>query len=58
MCAACQTGYQEIRSLFNHANMRTDSINTISNFLIAYVRFAFGNKKASLFSIIGPKSFM
>ena len=35
MSAACQTGYQEIRNLFNHANMRAEIINTtntISNF--------------------------
>ena len=43
MSAACQTGYQEIRNLFNHANLRaeiTNTINTISNFFKAYVRFA------------------
>ena len=40
MCAACQTGYQEIRDLFNHANMRAEISNTNSNFLIAYVHFA------------------
>ena len=43
MCAGCQTGYQEIRNLFNHANMRAEIINTIniiSNFFKACVRFA------------------
>ena len=32
MCAACQKGYQEIRNLFNHANMMAEITNTISNF--------------------------
>ena len=40
MCAACQTVYQEIRNLFNHANMRAEINNTISNFFITYVHFA------------------
>ena len=39
MCAACQTGYQETRNLFNHANMRVEITKTISNFFIAYIRF-------------------
>ena len=39
MCAACQTGYQETRNLFNHANMRAEITKTISNFFIAYIRF-------------------
>ena len=33
MCAACQTGHQEIRNLFNHANMRAEIFNTTNNFL-------------------------
>ena len=40
MCATCQRGYQEIRNLFNHANMRAEITNIIRNFYIAYVRFA------------------
>ena len=40
MCAACQTGYQEIRNLSNDANMWIEITNAISNFFITYVRFA------------------
>ena len=31
MYAACQTGHQKIRYLFNHPNMRAKFTNTISN---------------------------
>ena len=34
MCAACQTEYQEIRNLFNHANMRAEITNTIFLYII------------------------
>ena len=40
MCAACQTVYQEIINLFNHANMRAEITNTMSNFFMAYICFA------------------
>ena len=33
MCAACQTGYQKIRNLFNHADMMAEITNVISVFL-------------------------
>ena len=32
MCAACQTGYQEIRNLFSHAKMRAEISKTIRTF--------------------------
>ena len=32
MCAACQRGYQEIRNLFSHANMRAEISKTIRTF--------------------------
>ena len=32
MCAAFQTGYQDIKNLFNHANTRAEISNTINDF--------------------------
>ena len=33
MCVPCKTRYQKIRNLFNHADMRAEITNTVSNFL-------------------------
>ena len=40
MCAAYQTGYQEIRKLFTHANMMTVITSPVKTYFIAYVHFA------------------